>query len=123
MKIIFHFLLALISIVFTSCQVGDVKSWEYKLVYYDAEKITSEDKNYVKATTDFYSSVSSKSVIPEESGLNKMGKDGWELVSSYLENETVYPNLLARGSGVAGLQTNVRPQRLVLIFKRPNKGK
>jgi len=41
-----------------------------------------------------------------------------ELVDSYLEMETVHPNF-GDSRYVTGLQPNVRPQRLVLIFERP----
>ncbi|MFM8392073.1 MAG: hypothetical protein ACKN9H_06330, partial [Methylophilaceae bacterium] len=94
-------------------------NWEYKVIYYDAQKIESDAKNYVGGTDDFKNSVSSTSVIPDEKSLNDFGKDGWEIATSYLEDETVYPNLLASGDGVSGLQPNVRPQRLVVILKRP----
>ncbi len=105
------------------CQNDKSITWEYKVLYYDAQKITSDDKNYVGGTADFLSSVSSKSVIPDEASLTKLGKEGWEIASSYLENETVFPNLLASGTGVNGLQPNVRSLRLVIIFKRPVSGK
>jgi hypothetical protein len=61
--------------------------------------------------------------LPSDSSLNKFGIDGWEIATSYLETETVFPNLLASGDGVNGLQPNVRPQRLVVIFKRPSQSK
>jgi len=114
---IFSFLLLFV-LFFTACLSGSSK-WEYKVMYYDAQKISSSEKNYVKTNDEFDRTVSSTSILPSDESLNNLGKDGWELVSSYVENETVYPNLLARGSGVAGLQPNVRPQRLVVIFKRP----
>ena len=71
----------------------------------------------------FKLTLSSSSVLPSDSSLNKFGIDGWEIATSYLEMETVFPNLLASGDGVNGLQPNIRPQRLVLIFKRPSHSK
>lgn len=47
-----------------------------------------------------------------------LGKDGWELVDSFLEVETAYPNF-GSSEYVTGLQPNVRPQRAVFVFKRP----
>jgi hypothetical protein len=96
-------------------------NWEYKAIYFDASKITSTDKSYLKSEQEFVNSISSTSVIPSDSSLNKLGAEGWEIASSYLEQETVFPNLLAKGESVDGLKENVRPQRLVVIFKRPLK--
>jgi len=61
------------------------------------------------------------SVTPSKEELNKLGKEGWELVSSYLEMETAWPNF-GNDNYVIGLQPNVRPQRVVLVFKRPSPG-
>jgi hypothetical protein len=108
-------------IIFTSCQ-NKIK-WEYKTVYYDAEKIQSLDKSYVKGSEFFKRTISSSTILPSDSSLNKFGIDGWEIATSYLETETVFPNLLASENGVSGLQPNIRPQRLVLIFKRPSQSK
>jgi len=108
-------------IIFTSCQ-NKIK-WEYKTIYYDAEKIEGLDKSYAKGSEFFKRTVSSTSVVPSDSTLDKFGVEGWEIATSYLEMETVFPNLLASGDGVNGLQSNTRPQRLVIIFKRPSQSK
>ena len=108
-------------IIFTSCQ--SKMKWEYKTVYFDAQKIESLEKSYMKTSESFEQRVSSTSILPSDSSLNKFGIDGWEIATSYLEMETVFPNLLASGDGVNGLQPNVRPQRLVVIFKRPSQSK
>ena len=108
-------------IIFSSCQ-NKIK-WEYKTVYFDAEKIQAVDKSYSKGADFFKRTISSSTVLPSDSSLNKFGIDGWEIATSYLEMETVFPNLLASGDGVNGLQPNVRPQRLVVIFKRPSQSK
>jgi hypothetical protein len=105
-----------------SCS-NDTVNWEYKVIYFDASKIQSPDKGYTKTNDFFDRVVSSTTTVPAEAELTKLGKDGWEICTSYLEQETVFPNLLARGDGVSGLQPNVRPQRLVIIFKRPAKKK
>jgi hypothetical protein len=57
------------------------------------------------------------SVQVDEGQITSMGIEGWELVGSFLEIETAYPNF-GRSEYVTGLQPNVRPQRAVLIFKR-----
>ena len=94
-----------------------------KTVYFDAEKIQAVDKSYSKGADFFKRTISSSTVLPSDSSLNKFGIDGWEIATSYLEMETVFPNLLASGDGVNGLQPNIRPQRLVVIFKRPSQSK
>lgn len=46
-----------------------------------------------------------------------LGVSGWELVGSFLEMETAFANF-GKDEYVTGLQPNIRPQRVVLIFKR-----
>lgn len=53
-----------------------------------------------------------------EAQLDALGQQGWELAGSYLEMETAFPNF-GSADYVTGLRDNVRPQRLVLILKRP----
>lgn len=43
---------------------------------------------------------------------------GWEMVGSHLEMETAFPNF-GKDDFVNGLQPNIRPQSLTLLFKRP----
>jgi hypothetical protein len=54
------------------------------------------------------------------SSLDRLGSEGWELVGVFLEHETAHPNFGSEGL-VTGLQPNVRPQKLVCIFKRQRK--
>jgi hypothetical protein len=113
-----YFTIIVTSSILLSCQSNKSIKWEYKVLYFDSELIISKDKQYTKGTANFKSSISSTSIKPNEEILNNLGNEGWEIVSSYLEEETVYPNLLAEGDGVLGLQPNVRPQRLFIILKR-----
>lgn len=55
-------------------------------------------------------------ITPDDTQLSKLGAAGWELVGTYLEMETAYPNF-GKAEYVTGLQTNVRPQRLVMILR------
>jgi hypothetical protein len=64
-----------------------------------------------------YSALKYASINFDKSILNKMGSEGWEMVGCYLEMETAFPNL-GTGDYVTGLQPNIRPQCLVVIFKR-----
>jgi hypothetical protein len=113
------FSLASFLLIMTSCSKPN--NWEYKTIYFDSERFDGKDKGYTKTDEFFKNSVSNTYILPSDAELNKLGKDGWEIASTYLEMETVFPNLLASGDGVAGLQPNTRPQRLVVIFKRPAK--
>jgi hypothetical protein len=56
------------------------------------------------------------SITPSEKELSKLGDAGWEVVGTYLEMETAYPNF-GKAEYVTGLQPNVRPQRLVMIMR------
>ena len=68
---------------------------------------------------NFLNKKHSYKTIPEFSSLLSLrGQNGWELVDTFLEHETSHPNF-GKDDYVTGLQPNIRPQRLVLIFKRP----
>lgn len=101
--------LALILIIVLSFSlIGCNSKWEYKTV----KVFTSESNSRTGTGAVKYSSIN----ISEEK-LNEYGKDGWELVNTYLEMETAFPNF-GDGKYVTGIRTNIRPQLLVLIFKK-----
>jgi len=56
------------------------------------------------------------SITPNERELSSLGAAGWEVVASYLEMETAYPNF-GKAEYVTGLQPNIRPQRVVMILR------
>lgn len=83
-------------------------SWEYmvlKYVPYNLPDRTGEGA-FLATTIDI-----------SESELDRYGQQGWELVAAYTEIETAFPNF-GNPSYVTGLQPNVRPQAVTLIFKR-----
>jgi hypothetical protein len=57
------------------------------------------------------------SITPSHSQLSDLGAQGWAVVGTYLEMETAWPNF-GSSKYVAGIQPNVRPQRLVLVLQR-----
>jgi hypothetical protein len=57
------------------------------------------------------------SIKVDETQFASLGDEGWELVGSFLEMETAFPNF-GKEEYVTGLQPNIRLQRAVLIFKR-----
>jgi hypothetical protein len=82
--------------------------WEYAtLKLFPEREAERVDKGAFASTT----------INLEHEQFAKLGAQGWELVSSSLEHETAYPNF-GRSEYVTGLQPNVRPQALLLIFKR-----
>jgi hypothetical protein len=100
--------------------------WEYRVVYVLASSAQSES-TVPTSISDLGSQhlTQPKQVVVSEQALNLLGAQGWELVNSYLENETVFPGLresLAMDGLVPKPSSNVRPARLVLMFKRPKSG-
>ena len=89
-------------------RIGPAPKWEYKVVAIGTEGLDRVDKGAALPHT----------IQIGADSLREYGDQGWELVGSFLEMETAFPNF-GRGEYVTGLQPNVRPQRLVLIFKRP----
>ena len=61
------------------------------------------------------------SIQLSEDKLAEFGDEGWELVASFLEMETAFPNF-GRKNFLAGIRVNVRPQTVVLIFRRVKSG-
>jgi len=100
-------LLVTSSILFFGC--SSEQKWEYKVIK------VYPDNSYDRTGAD---ALRYHTIAPSESELSKLGYKGWELVTSYLEMETSYPNF-GNEDYHTGIKTNVRPQSLVLLFKRP----
>lgn len=97
--------IALLIITTTAC--GKPK-WEYMVKHCTADQ---DQKRTGKDAGKW------QSVTPDKDELSKFGAEGWELVSTYLEMETAWTNF-GNEDYVTGLQPNVRPQRVVFLFKR-----
>ena len=83
------------------------KKYEYRTVSYYSEgkdRLDSEAMSFA-------------SVEPNIDELNMLGNEGWEIINSYLEMETAFPNF-GNPNYLTGLQPNVRPQRVVYVLKR-----
>lgn len=85
-----------------------VPQWEYKKVTFPA----AGDDRIGAGALKF------SSIQVDEHLLDMLGREGWEMTSSHLEMETAFPNL-GNDGGTTGIQPNVRPQSLTVIFKRP----
>ncbi|MFZ4400930.1 MAG: DUF4177 domain-containing protein [Bacteroidales bacterium] len=101
-----NFIIVLFGILLLfGCQTNE--KWEYKVLTVSNDGFDRTGSTAMNATK----------ISPTESEFNKLGIEGWELVTSYLELETAYPNF-GNDSYVTGLQPNIRPQRAIFIFKR-----
>lgn len=89
---------------------GYWSKWEYQTIEFMAEESDT-------AFSDNQKALSYKTIPDISSKILEMGQQRWELVSSYLEHETAHPNF-GNSEYVTGIQPNVRPQKVVLIFKR-----
>jgi hypothetical protein len=78
--------------------------WQYKVVYVAAPKPSSDQPTSIKV---------------DEAAMASAGGEGWELASSYVEYNTVFPNFSQDQKIVTGIESNVRPTQLVLLFKKP----
>ncbi len=105
-----YILIALISIglvLLTWTTFKQQPKYEYKVVEFMTESNDRTGEGALRFT----------SIKVDEQQIASMGAEGWELVGTFLEMETAYPNF-GRSEYVTGLQPNIRPQRAVLIFKR-----
>jgi len=104
-------LAVLVSMLFFQGCLQFNNKWEYKVVNLYANDETSRTGN---------TALKAQHIAPSETDLNELGRQGWELVTSYGEVETAFPNF-GDSKYVTGLQPNIRPQSTVLIFKRKAK--
>ncbi len=81
--------------------------YEYKVMSFGSEGHDRTGDGAMRYTT----------IDPSESALSKLGASGWEVVGTYLEMETAYPNF-GKAEYVTGLQPNIRPQRVVLVLRQ-----
>jgi hypothetical protein len=106
-----YFLIGLLCVGIALATWGTFKphpKYEYKVI-----SLLAESNERTGAGALKYASVN-----VDETQLQSLGGQGWEMVDSFLEMETAFPNF-GSSEYVTGLQPNVRPQRAVLLFKRP----
>lgn len=102
------FISCLIAMLMVSCGTKE-QTWEYKVV-----KVAGKDAEIMAKYGPL--------VYGDQTAmLNKMGKDGWELVSTYTEVATAFPNF-GNSEYVTGLRENVRTSVINFVFKRPSTG-
>lgn len=85
-----------------------VPTWEYKRVVFPSNGEGRIGPGALRYST----------VPLDEKLLSQLGAEGWEMVGTYLEMETAFPNL-DENERPKNFQSNVRPQSLTVLFKRP----
>ena len=103
-KYIFCFLLIFTIVSLNSCSEKN-DEWEYKI--WKSAGTANEP----------YGNFTGMEFADPTSQLNIFGKDGWELVSTYTQIQTVHPNF-GKEQYVTGLQPNTRTEAIVYVFKR-----
>lgn len=94
--------LLLFVVSFVSCDKEE--NWEYKVIS-------------ISGTTSFYRDLDACTFIDPTGQLNALGKEGWELVTTYTEVETKHPNF-GNKEYVTGLQPNTRTHKINFVLKR-----
>ncbi len=102
--LILCFMVALLA----SC--GKNSQWEYKVV-----KVAGKP---AETLADYGSLVYGD----QTAMLNKMGQEGWELVSTYTETATAFPNF-GNSDYVTGIRDNTRTSVVNFVFKRQGDSK
>ncbi len=64
-----------------------------------------------------YTEFDARTINVDKKALNKLGNDGWELVGTYTEVATTYPNF-GNDEYVTGIRTNTHSMAIICIFKR-----
>lgn len=105
MKKTAYIIICLCVLLFASCNKS--KKWEYKIVPIKGYSLTDGD----------YTNDSFDDPTPT---LNKLGSEGWELVSSYPITNTVFPNF-GDDKYVTGIRTNTKTTVISYVFKRETK--
>lgn len=102
MKRIILFCLVALSMILASCDVNT--KWEYKVVN-------------IAGVEGFRGNFDGMSFNDPTGQLNNLGKEGWEVVTAYTEENTVHPNF-GNSEYVTGLQPNTRTAVVNIILKR-----
>ena len=101
-KRIILFCLVALSMILASCDVNT--KWEYKVVK-------------IAGVEGFRGNFDGMSFNDPTGQLNNLGKEGWEVVTAYTEENTVHPNF-GNSEYVTGLQPNTRTAVVNIILKR-----
>ena len=109
-----QFAATIVTQLFVIALLGALCALQLRKPQYDYKVLAVAGDGYDRTKTG---SQNAATVDIDEQALTKLGGEGWEVVSSYLEMETAYPNF-GDEKYVTGMQPNIRPQRAVLILRR-----
>ena len=110
-------LIAVVIVLLTWNLVKSPPKYAYKVLNVQAQfnnKTTSGETGLTPRNT---AALDTTGVNLKDEELTILGNEGWELVGSFLEMETTHPNY-GSTEYVTGLQPNIRPQRVVMIFRK-----
>lgn len=96
------FLACAVALTLVSC--SDNAKWEYKVVK-------------VAGTEGTNGNFGAMAFNDPSGQLNQLGEEGWEVVTSYTEENTVHPNF-GNSEYVTGLQPNTRTAVINFVLKR-----
>ncbi|MCH5175567.1 MAG: hypothetical protein J1F40_06750 [Prevotellaceae bacterium] len=92
-----------------------IQKWEYKVLKFCYGNLINlaekEERSSVHA-------VVRDNLIPLEDSLSVLGKDGWELISTYTTISTSFPNF-GDDKYVTGIREQTATRALTAILKRP----
>jgi hypothetical protein len=100
-------LVAIFGMLTVGCLSSGPVQWEYKVI--------TADSDLSRTGPD---AMSSFTVKVDDATLNELGMANGELVGSYVEHNTSFPNF-GNDEYVTGIRPNVRPSAVVFTFKRP----
>ena len=103
--------LMIVLIALISVNIVHKPEYEYCVKQYFPEE------SHERTGDNFADTAAYTTIAVNNDELNSLGAQGWEIVTSYIETETAWPNF-GNNDYVTGLQPNVRPQSLVVILKR-----
>lgn len=91
------------------------RRWDYQVLYAPAVGPNGEPASRTTAEASLATTTVLNSDLQKK--LDELSRDGWELVGACVEEETAFPNF-GKDEYVNGIRENVRPQGLILMFKR-----
>lgn len=94
---------------------NSIQKWEYKVLKFDYSDFFTkrEDEEYAA----FYA-MTRDMLMPLEDTLSVLGKDGWELISTYTTISTSFPNF-GNDQYITGIREQTATRVLTAILKRP----
>lgn len=115
-------ILILVVVALAACNNQESPKWEYKIVQLTENDGLTLQEQAMQTANRMYGKYGADALLPipytdPTSQLNKLGKQGWELVNVYTTTETVFPNF-GNEDYHTGVKSNTRTQTINFVFKR-----